>query len=120
VDLFFLENDLSAGIASAIVTHLGIQNRPSRPRPASMNPQIREAYLRGRYHYNKRTEEGLNKSIGYYKQAIERDPSFVLAYTGLAESYIALESWGVLCGNDALPLISSAAMESLNLESGLA
>lgn len=92
VDLFSLEDDLSAGIAGAIATQLRIHNLAGIVRPGRLTSETREAYLKGRYHYNKRTVEGLTKSIGYFRQAIDGDPSHVLAYAGLAESYLALES----------------------------
>lgn len=120
VDRFSLENDLSAGIASAIAAQLRLRDLTGIARPARINPQIREAYLRGLYHYGKRTEEGLDKSISYFKQAIEGEPSFALAYTGLAESYATLETWGRLCGNQAFPLVRSAVLKALEINPDLA
>lgn len=120
VDVFSIENDLSAGIASAVSSRLRIQNYSGLVIRAPASPQVREAYLKGRYYLNKRTEEDLHKSVSFFKQVIESDPSYALAYTGLAESYLSLESWGELCGSEALPLVRSAAEKALDLEPGLA
>ena len=51
------------------------------------NAEAYELYLRGRFHSNKRTEEGLKKSIEYFQQALQKDPNYALAYAGLAETY---------------------------------
>ena len=51
------------------------------------NPEAYQDYLKGRYWWNKRTEEGLNKGIEYFQQAIDKDPSYALAYAGLADCY---------------------------------
>ena len=64
--------------------------------PAPVNPDAYEAYLKGRYFWNKRTPDGLNKSIGYFGEAIAKDPSFAAAYAGLADAYSLL-------GSDVLP-----------------
>lgn len=64
--------------------------------PAPVNPDAYEAYLKGRYFWNKRTRDGLNKSIGYFGEAIAKDPSFAAAYAGLADAYSLL-------GSDVLP-----------------
>ena len=61
-----------------------------------MNPDAYEAYLKGRYFWNKRTPDGLNKSIEFFDQAIAKDPSFAAAYAGLADAYSIL-------GSDVLP-----------------
>jgi len=54
------------------------------------NSEAYENYLRGRFHFNKTTEEGLSKSVEYYQRAIAIDPQYALAYTGIADSYRTL------------------------------
>ena len=55
-----------------------------------------QLYLRGRYHWNKRTEEGLNRGIEYFNQAIEKDPTYALAYAGLADCYALLTEYSTI------------------------
>jgi DNA-binding SARP family transcriptional activator/TolB-like protein len=79
------------------------------------------AYLRGRYHWNKRTPEGLKKAIDYFKQAIDVDPCYALAYVGLADAYVVLGSFGVgvLAPRDAYPRAKEAAAKALEIDETL-
>jgi tetratricopeptide (TPR) repeat protein len=58
-----------------------------------VNPEAYEAYLKGRYFWNKRTADGLKKAIDYFNQAIEKDPNYAQAYAGLADSYALAGDW---------------------------
>ena len=71
-----------------------------------VEPEAYEAYLKGRYFWNKRTDDGLKKSIDYYEQAISQDPKFAAAYAGLADSYSIL-------GSDVLPAPVASAKAHL-------
>lgn len=82
------------------------------------NHEAYELYLKGRFYWNKRTNEGLKKSIEYYNQAIEKDPGFALAYTGLADSYV-VPSVG-LPPKQAMPRAKAAAIRALELDESLA
>ena len=83
--------------------------------PAPVNPDAYEAYLKGRYFWNKRTPDGLNKSIEYFGQAIEKDPSFAAAYAGLADSYSILGS-DVLPADVASSKARAAASKAIELD----
>src|SRR5262249_23757193 len=58
------------------------------------NSEAYQLYLKGRYFWNKRTEESLNRGIEYFRQATEKDPAYALAYAGLADSYVLLANYG--------------------------
>ena len=82
---------------------------PANARPLNVHPvepEAYEAYLKGRYFWNKRTDDGLKKSIDYYEQAISQDPKFAAAYAGLADSYSIL-------GSDVLPAPVASAKAHL-------
>ena len=82
-----------------------------------------QLYLRGRFYWNKRTPEGLAKSLGYYTQAIEKDPNFALAYAGLADTYDLLggpEAGGDMPPNEVLPKAKAAALKALEIDESLA
>jgi len=82
-----------------------------------------QLYLRGRFYWNKRTEEGLRKSLEYYQQAIERDPNFALAYSGLADTYNLLgaaDASGAMPPDEALPKAKAAALRALEIDDNLA
>ena len=82
------------------------------------NNEAYQLYLRGRFHWNKRTGEAIKKSIGYFNQAIEKDPSFALAYAGLADSYVVPANR--LPPKEAMPKAKAAAMRALELDESLA
>ncbi|HVS20230.1 MAG TPA: protein kinase, partial [Pyrinomonadaceae bacterium] len=82
-----------------------------------------QLYLKGRFYWNKRTEEGMQKSLEYFQQAIEKDPNFALAYSGLADTYDLLgaqDAGGTLAPNDALPKAKIAALKAMALDETLA
>lgn len=81
-----------------------------------------QLYLRGRYFWNKRTEEGMRRGVDYFRQAIELDASYSLAYAGLADSYNFLGAFGiaVLPPGDAMPKAKAAAMKALDIDGSLA
>jgi serine/threonine-protein kinase len=82
-----------------------------------------QLYLKGRFYYNKRTGEGMQKSLEYFQQAIERDPTFALAYSGLADSYNLLgatDAGGTVRPNEALPKAKAAALRATEIDESLA
>jgi tetratricopeptide (TPR) repeat protein len=86
-----------------------------------VNPDAHDAYLRGRYFWNKRTEQGLRTAIAYFEEAIAKDPNYAQAYSGLADSYALLGDWeyGALAPNEAFPKAKAAAMKALELDDRL-
>ncbi len=82
-----------------------------------------QLYLRGRFYWNKRGEDAMRKSLEYFQQAIERDPTFALAYAGLADAYILLGAFEASSGmppHDALPKARAAALKALEIDESLA
>jgi tetratricopeptide (TPR) repeat protein len=86
-----------------------------------VNPEAYEAYLKGRYFWNKRTADGLRKAIDYFNQAIEKDSTYAQAYTGLADSYALLGDWeyGGMTPKEAFPKAEASATKALNLDDTL-
>ncbi len=82
-----------------------------------------QLYLKGRFYWNKRTGEGMQKSLGYFQQAIQEDPNFALAYSGLADTYdllAAQDAGGDMRPDEALPKAKSAALKALEIDETLA
>lgn len=113
-------------IANEITTNLrpalsgADQNRLARN--YTDNSEAYELYLKGRYYWNKRTEDGAKKAIGYFQQAIERDPNYALAYTGMADSYCSLGfsfDVGALPPREAMPKAKAAANKALEIDNSL-
>jgi len=92
----------------------------SLAKPPTANSEAHELYLKGRYFWNKRTEEGFNKAIDSFQQAIEKDSDYALAYAGLADSYTALAAWGIAPPQEAFPKAKKAAVKALEIDNTLA
>lgn len=113
---------LQARIAEAITTQVKLSltsaelDRLHAARP--VNPEAYDAYIRGRYLWNRRNVAGFEKAISYFNQAIEKDPNFALAYSGLADSDILLSLDTLDPG--LLPAAKTAAEKALQLDDGLA
>ncbi|OLD26035.1 MAG: hypothetical protein AUJ04_06700 [Acidobacteria bacterium 13_1_40CM_3_55_6] len=87
------------------------------------NNEAYQLYLKGRFYWNKRTEDGMQKSLEYFQQAIERDPNFALAYSGLADTYDLLAAPDAIGGmppNEAMPKAKAAALKALEIDDTLA
>jgi TolB-like protein/Flp pilus assembly protein TadD len=118
-DIFALETEIAQDIAHQIGVTLSPQTSSEAvDRPSSGNAY--EAYLRGRYFWNKRTLDGLQKSIAYYRKAIQIDPDYANAYAALADSYVLLSSYGGPSPAESLIHARDAAEQALRLDSSLA
>ena len=117
---------LQSHVASAIVNEIRVKLTPEdKQRLASSRPvstQSYDNYLKGRYYWNKRSHEGLNKAIDYFQVAIEQDPNYALAYAGLADCYSIIGSVivGTVPALEVAPKARAAALKSLELDNTLA
>lgn len=117
---------LQSHVASAIVNEIRIKlTHEDQVRLASTRPvstQSYENYLKGRYFWNKRSQEGLTKAIDYFQLAIEQDPNYALAYAGLADCYSIIGSAivGTVPTAEVAPKARAAALKSLELDNTLA
>ena len=117
-DLLTMQEQVTKDIVREVALALGSSLKSSQLRP--INESAQEAYLRGRYLWNRRTLNGLNKSIRYYNQAIQADPSYAEAYAALGQAYVLLSSYGGPGPSDSLSKAQVAAEHALRLDSGLA
>ncbi len=84
------------------------------------NTEAYQQYLKGRFHWNKRTIEDINKSIEHFQKAIEIDPSYARAYAGLADSYAVIPSYSNNRSKEAFPKARTAALKALEIDNSLA
>jgi len=84
------------------------------------NAEAYELYLKGRFYWNKRTGEALKKSVDYFNQAIAKDPSYALAYVGLADAYVVIPYFSVGTAQDSYPKAKAAARRALEIDDRLA
>jgi TolB-like protein/DNA-binding winged helix-turn-helix (wHTH) protein/Tfp pilus assembly protein PilF len=120
-DTLALQSKVARDIAEQIRVTLNRQEQAALVRSKTVNPEAYEAYLKGRYFWNKRTGDGLKKAIAFFSRAIEADATYAEAYSGLADSYALAGDWeyGVLSPRDALPRARAAAAKALALDDSL-
>jgi tetratricopeptide (TPR) repeat protein len=119
-DLLALQSDVSRSVAREIALKLRPDEEAGFARTHAIDTEAHELYLRGRYFWNRRDREGLQRAIAYFKQATEKAPHYALAYAGLADAYTILGNWSVLEPRQAYPQAKEAASRALELDSTLA
>jgi TolB-like protein/Tfp pilus assembly protein PilF len=120
-DTLVLQSRVTRAIAEKIRATVNPQEQLTLAKSRAVDPDAYEAYLKGRYFWNKRTGEGLRTAIDYFRRAITIDPSYAEAYAGLADSYAVAGDWkyGVLPPLDAFPKATAAAAKALVLDASL-
>jgi TolB-like protein/DNA-binding winged helix-turn-helix (wHTH) protein len=114
---------LQAQVAQAVTDQIRVtvSSQQHVQKPKAVNAEAYDSYLKGRYYWNKRTDEGLKEALNYFKHSIDIDPSYAEAYSGLADTYALAADWeyGILPPADAFPLAKGAANEALALNDRL-
>jgi len=119
-DIFVVQDEISNEISGKLRLKLSRAERKRLTRHHTQNAEAYGLYLMGRHHWNRWSEEGFYKAIEYFQQAVEKDPSYALAYTGLADSYVLLGWNSYLPPKEAFPKGKAAAMTALQLDPDLA
>ena len=112
-DVLALQDSVARTIANQIHITLTRGRPPSR---ANLDPEAYEAYLKGRYYWNKRTADGLQKALIYFQQAINKDPTYGAAYSGLADCNSGLAWHGFKSPAEALPAANAAALTAIEID----
>jgi len=120
-DVLVLQNKVAGTIADQIRVNLTPQEQAALKNVKVVDPEAYESYLKGRYFWNKRTADGLKVALAYFNQAIEEDPKYAQAYSGLADTYALLGDWqyAVMTPKEALPRAKAAAIRALELDNAL-
>jgi TolB-like protein/DNA-binding winged helix-turn-helix (wHTH) protein/Flp pilus assembly protein TadD len=120
-DTLALQNQVARAIADQIRIKLNPQEQAALKIARVVNPEAYESYLKGRYFWNKRTPDSLKVALAYFNQAIDEDPNYAQAYSGLADTYALLGDWqyAVMTPKEAFPRAKAAAIKALELDSTL-
>jgi len=120
-DTLALQNQVARAIAEQIRVSLNPQEQAALKNVKVVNPRAYESFLKGRYFWNKRTADGLKVAVAYFNQAIEEDPGYAQAYSGLADTYALLGDWqyAVMTPKEGLPKAKAAAIKALELDNTL-
>jgi serine/threonine protein kinase/tetratricopeptide (TPR) repeat protein len=119
-DVFAIQDEISLAIVDKLKPKLLGGEKERLVKHYTDNLEAYNLYLKGRYFWNKRTGEGLKKGMEYFQQAIEKDPTYALAYAGLADAYNMLADYGFLAPEEAFPKAKETAQKALKIDEKLA
>ena len=119
-DILAIEEEIAREISEKLSLRLTAEEEKALAKHHTKSATAYQLYLRGRYFWNKRSQEGLKKSAEYFSQAIDEDPCYAAAYVGLADSYNVLGYSGLLTPKDAFPKAASAVSKALEIDTELA
>jgi serine/threonine protein kinase/DNA-binding SARP family transcriptional activator len=118
--VFAIQSDVAEKIANALQVELSPEEKERLEKKPTENLEAYNLYLRGRYFWNKRTEETMKKSVEYFEEALELDPNYALAYAGLADAYNMLGEYLFLPPLEAFNKAKEAALKSMEIDDTLA
>jgi TolB-like protein/Tfp pilus assembly protein PilF len=119
-DVFAVQDAIAQKVANALAVRLSEDEQKRLTKRYTDNTEAYQLYLKGRFYWNKYTDDGFRKSIEYFKQAVEKDPNYALAYSGLADSYSLLGEMGLAPAKDVFPQGRGYAEKALALDETLA
>jgi TolB-like protein/lipoprotein NlpI len=115
-DIFSVQDDVAKTIVAAMKVSLSDQQSAAIAKRYTDNTEAYQFYLKGRFHWNKRTETDEKLAIKLFERAIAMDPTYALAYSGLADAYAVIGNQGFLPAQDAWPRAKAAATKALELD----
>src|SRR5439155_12116184 len=119
-DLLGVQRQIAGEITSHLRERLTGDQKTKIAKGGTADPEAYQLYLKGRYYWERRTQESLEKSRQYFQQAIERDPNYAIAYVGLADYYIVLPDYAPVPNGESPPKALAAARKALAIDDGLA
>jgi TolB-like protein/Tfp pilus assembly protein PilF len=119
-DLVTLQSEIARDVSNKLKTKLSGADVAKVEKTYTANAEAYQLYLKGRFQWNKRTGESLKQSVVFYNQAIEKDPNYALAYSGLAESYGLFPSYSVAIPQESMPKAKAAAVRAVEIDESLA
>ena len=119
-DIFEIQDEIATEICQTLRLKLTGDEQDRLTRRYTEDPAAYQLYLKGRYCWNQRTEEGMRKAVDYFSQAIEKDPSYARAYTGLGDGYAMLSIYDTFPPTNAFPKAKAAQRRALEITDDLA
>ena len=119
-DLVSLQSEIAKDVSTKLKAKLSGTEETTVTRAATANPEAYQAYLKGRYYWNRRTTENIKKAIEQFKAATDIDPNYALAFVGLADCYAVLGEYAGLPSSETLPQARSYAERALAIDGQLA
>jgi TolB-like protein len=119
-DIFSIQTEVAQNVARELKATLTSEEKEHIKRNQTENPEAYNLYLQGRFFWNKRTKDGLNKSVEYFENAIKTDPNYALAYAGLADAYFIQAYWGWIPWIEGTAKSKELALRALDIDINLA
>ena len=118
-DIFDIQSDIASQVAHALQVQFMEGESPGFGTAFTKNSEAYGLYLKGRYFWNKRTEAGFKKAIEYFEQALEKDPKYAVAHSGIADCYNLLSRYGILSPGEGSLKAKASALRALELDTTL-
>jgi len=119
-DMLSVQRDIAREITTNLRPTLTGEQQSLAMKQHTQNPEAYSLYLKGRFYWNKRTPDDFEKAIAFFRQAIDKDPNYALAYSGLADSYALIAGYGSAPASESMPQAKAAAQKALALDDTLA
>ena len=119
-DLVSLQSEIAKDVSAKLKLKLSGADEAKIIKTSTANPEAYQAYLKGRFYWNRRTAENIKKAIEQFKAATDRDPNYALAYTGLADCYILLPEYAGTPNSEAFPQAKAFAERAIAIDDQLA
>jgi TolB-like protein/Tfp pilus assembly protein PilF len=119
-NILALQSEVAQAIAREVQVKLSPQEQAHFAQVHPVDPEAYEAYLKGRYYWNKRSREGHGKAVQYFQQAITKDPSYAAAYAGLADAQSIMGLWGLVPPEEGCGKAKGLALQALEMDGSLA
>jgi TolB-like protein/DNA-binding winged helix-turn-helix (wHTH) protein/Tfp pilus assembly protein PilF len=119
-DTLIVQKEISQEVATRLLSRLSSEQKRTLTSNGTNDPAAYELYVKGRYEWGKRTPESLSKAKDYYAQAVQKDPSYALAYVGLAEYFLALPNYAHASVKNTDPDAKANALKALKIDDSLA
>ena len=119
-EVFALQDEISKMIVDILKIKLSGKQANQLAGSFTKNPEAHEDYLKGRYHWNMRTDDGIKKAIGYFEEAIKKDSNYAAAYSGLADTYVTLYDYELMPFDESTAKAKVAAQRALKINENLA
>jgi serine/threonine protein kinase/tetratricopeptide (TPR) repeat protein len=118
-DVFAIQEDIAEKIVGALKVKLVGERERLRVKHYTENVEAYNLYLRGRFHWNKRTPDAFSMAISYFERSLAIEPDYAMVHTGLADCYVMMGTYGLLPGCEAMPKAKDAALKALNIDDTL-
>jgi len=119
-DLVSLQSEVARDVSSKLKSKLSGSEAAKVGKAYTASPEAYQLYLKGRFQWNKRTSESLKQAAEYFDQAIQKDPNYALAYSGLAETYVLFPNYSVALPMECMPKAKAAAIRAIEIDDSLA